>query len=281
MKVETLRFRIIKDSFFKFVATLFSLLSIIPLFLILSQIIKNGITAINVSFFFNLPKPPGEAGGGILNSAPVIFNLIFIAFILSVPIGVMIGIFLAEIKNKFTEILKILVNVLQGIPSIVVGIIAYIWIVKPLGGFSAFSGGVALALIMLPVIIKSTEETLKLIPFYLKEASYALGVNYIRTILKVVLPVAREGIVSGILIGISRIAGETAPLLFTSFGNPFLNLHPLKPVDALPLLIFNYAMSPYKDWHRIAWGASFVLVIMVVVLNIIAKMGNKRWKIQF
>jgi len=281
MKVETLRFRIIKDSFFKFVATLFSLLSIIPLFLILSQIIKNGITAINVSFFFNLPKPPGEAGGGILNSIVGTLLLILIAFILSVPIGVMIGIFLAEIKNKFTEILKILVNVLQGIPSIVVGIIAYIWIVKPLGGFSAFSGGVALALIMLPVIIKSTEETLKLIPFYLKEASYALGVNYIRTILKVVLPVAREGIVSGILIGISRIAGETAPLLFTSFGNPFLNLHPLKPVDALPLLIFNYAMSPYKDWHRIAWGASFVLVIMVVVLNIIAKMGNKRWKIQF
>lgn len=281
MKVETFRFRIIKDNLFKLVVILFSLLSIIPLFLILSQIIKNGITAINVNFFFNLPKPSGEAGGGILNSIVGTLLLVFIAFILSVPTGVMIGIFLAEIKNKFTEILKVFVNVLQGIPSIVIGIIAYIWIVKPLGGFSAFSGGVALALMMLPVIIKSTEETLKLIPFYLKEASYALGVNYTRTILKVVLPTAREGIISGILIGISRIAGETAPLLFTSFGNPFLNLNPLKPVDALPLLIFNYAMSPYKDWHRIAWGASFVLVIMVLILNIIAKMGNKRWKIRF
>jgi len=173
-------------------------------------------------------------------------------------------------------VLKVLVNVLQGVPSIVMGIIGYLLVVKPSGGFSALSGGVSLGLMMLPVVINNTEETLRRVPFYLREASYSLGVSYTRTVLKVVLPAGISGVLSGILIGILRISGETAPLLLTAFGNPFLNINPIKPVDALPLLIFNYAMSPYQDWHRIAWGASFVLVVLVLILNISTKLIAER-----
>ena len=267
--------------YFKTLVIFLSGFSIIPLFLLLLFIIKNGMKVISIDFLFNLPKPPGESGGGILNSIVGTALLILIASSFSIPTGILIGIFLAEVKNRFTEILRVLANVLQGTPSIVIGIIAYIWIVRPMGGFSAFSGGVALSLMMLPMVIKSTEESLRLIPPYLKEASYALGVSYTRTILKVILPAGLEGIICGVLIGISRVAGETAPLIFTSFGNPFLNINPLKPVDALPLLIFNYAMSPYEDWHRLAWGASFILVILVMALNLIIKVGNKKWKVEF
>lgn len=277
----SLKWRTFKDRLLKNFVIFLSFSTLIPLFLILLTITKNGITAINLDFFTKLPKPAGEVGGGILNSILGTFLLITIAFFIATPFGVIIGIFLAEIKNKFTEILKILVNVLQGIPSIVIGIIGYLLVVKPLGGFSAFSGGVALGLMMLPVVIKSTEETLKLVPFYLKEAAFSLGVSYTRTILKVVLPAGMGGVLSGILLGILRIMGETAPLLFTAFGNPFLNLNPFKPADALPLLIFNYAMSPYKDWQRIAWGASFVLIILDLILNIMTKFVATKWKTQF
>jgi len=255
--------------------------TLLPLILILFTIVKNGIGVVNLKFLISLPKPPGEAGGGILNSIVGTLMLITIASVISVPFGILVGIFLAEVRNGFTELLRLLVNVLQGIPSIVIGIVAYFLVVKPLGGFSALSGGVALGLMMLPMVIKNTEESLRLVPFYLKEASFSLGVNYTRTIWKVVLPSGMGGVLSGILVGLLRITGETAPLLLTAFGNPFLNLNPLKPVDALPLLIFNYAMSPYQDWHRIAWGASFVLIIIVFVLTLIARGINQIWKTRF
>jgi phosphate transport system permease protein len=172
-------------------------------------------------------------------------------------------------------------EILQGVPSIVLGIIAYSWVVINMGTFSALSGGVALAIMMLPVIVRSTEETLNLIPDHLREASLALGVSYSRTILKVILPAGLTGIVTGVLLGIARIAGETAPLLFTAFGSPFMNLNIFKPVDSLPLLIFNYATSPYPEWHTMAWGASFVLVMFVLGINFIAKVIVRRWKVQF
>ena len=277
----SLKRRILKDKLLKILVVFFSLSTLLPLFFILFTLTKNGIAAINLDFFINLPKPAGEQGGGILNSIAGTFLLITIAFFIASPFGILIGIFLTEVQNKFTELLKILVNVLQGVPSIVMGIIAYLLVVKPSGSFSALSGGIALALMMLPVVIKNTEETLRLVPFYLKEAAFSLGTNYTRTILKVVLPAGMGGVLSGILIGILRIGGETAPLLFTAFGNPFLNINPLKPVDALPLLIFNYAMSPYEDWHRIAWGASFVLIMIVLILTIMTKFIARRWKTQF
>ena len=279
--MEPIRIKIFKDTLFKFLVISFSLFSIIPLFLILFQIFKNGLSAINLDMFIRLPKPPGESGGGILNSILGTFILIILASVLSLPIGILVGIYLAEIKNRFTNFLGIIINVLQGLPSIVIGILVYLWVVVNWGGFSAFAGGVALSLMMLPLIVKSTEETLKLIPSSLREASYSLGVSYTRTILKVVLPAGFGGIASGVLIGISRIAGETAPLLFTAFGNPFLNLNPAKPMDSLPLLIFNYAMSPYEDWHRIAWGASLVLIMVVLILNISMKVIGRKWKTQF
>jgi phosphate transport system permease protein len=171
--------------------------------------------------------------------------------------------------------------VLQGIPSIVIGMIAYTWVVLRMGHFSGLSGGVALGIMMLPVVIRTTEETLKLIPDSLREASLALGVPYYRTVLRVILPAALGGIMTGILLSIARIAGETAPLLFTAFGSPFMELNILKPVSSLPLMIFNYATSPYPEWHSLAWGASFVLVAFVLAMNFISKVVTSRWKVKF
>jgi len=276
--MKELQVKILKDKIFKVLIVSLSLISVIPLFIILFQIFKNGIKAINFEFFISLPKPPGEQGGGILNALIGTILLLIIALIFSVPVGIITGIFIAEIRNKFTNFLRDFVNVLQGLPSIVMGILAYLWVVKPMGHFSALSGGIALSLMMLPLVIKSTEETLKMLPFSLKEASYALGANYTSTVLKVLIPASISGIFSGILIGVSRIAGETAPLLFTAFGNPFINMNPLKPVESLPLLIFKYAMSPYENWQRIAWGASLILILMVLFLNIFTNIIIEKWK---
>jgi len=273
--------RIFLNHLFKVLIISLSLFTIIPLFLILYHIVKNGISVIDFEFFIRLPKPPGEEGGGILHSLVGTLILVIIAFIIATPLGIFTGVFLAEVKDRFSNNLRFLINIIQGIPSIVIGILVYIWIVIPMGGFSAFAGGVALAIMMLPVVIKSTEETIKMIPDTLKEASYSLGVNYTRTILKVVIPSGFGGIASGLIVAISRVAGETAPLLFTAFGSSFLNVNPFKPIDALPLLVFNYAMSPYESWHRIAWGASFVLLVFVLILNVLVKIAGAKWRTRF
>jgi len=277
----SLELRILKDRLMRGVIVVLSIATLLPLITILFTIVKNGFGMVNFKFLTTLPNPPGESGGGILNSIVGTIMLMAIAFLISVPFGILMGIFLVEAKNRFTELLRLLVNVLQGVPSIVIGIIGYFLVVKPLGGFSALSGGVSLGLMMLPMVIKNTEESLKLVPFYLKEAAFSLGVNYARTIWKVILPASIGGVISGILVGLLRIAGETAPLLLTAFGNPFLNLNLLKPVDSLPLLIFNYAMSPYRDWHRIAWGASFVLIVIVFILTLITRVVDQIWKTRF
>jgi len=276
-----MKWKILEDKIFTGIIVIFSISSMIPLFLILFQILKNGFGAITWDLFTKLPKPPGEMGGGVLNGILGTLMLLILASIFAIPIGILTGIYLSEVQNRFTRYIRILINILQGLPSIVIGIIAYIWVVKSIGAFSAISGGVALGLIMLPHVIKSTEESLKLLPVTLKEASYSLGVGYTRTILKVVLPACFGGIASGILLSIARIAGETAPLLFTAFGNPYLNINPVKPVDTLSLIIFNYAMSPYDSWHKIAWGASEILIILILGLNILVRILGKRWKIRF
>jgi phosphate transport system permease protein len=246
------------------------------------MIAKNGVSVIDWQFLSHLPKPVGEAGGGIANALWGTLLLIALSFVFSVPLGVFGGIFLAEYRgSKLAYLTRLSVGILQGIPSIVIGIIAYVWVVMPMGSFSALSGGVALGIMMLPVIVMATEETLKLVPDSLREASLALGVPYARTIMKVILPAGLSGILSGILLGIARVAGETAPLLFTAFGSPFMNLNILKPINSLPLTIFNYATSPYPDWHALAWGASFVLIAFVSGLNLITKLVTKRWKVQF
>ena len=274
--------RIRADKFFKGFIILLSLGSIVPMFLILFLITTNGISVVNWEFLSQLPKPVGEMGGGISNAIFGTLWLILLSFIFSVPLGVFAGIFLSEYRSgRLAYLSSLSIEILQGIPSIVIGIIAYVWVVLPMGSFSALSGGVALGIMMLPVIVMATAETLKLIPDSLREASLALGVSYPRTIMKVILPAGLSGILSGILLGIARVTGETAPLLFTAFGSPFMNLNILKPINSLPLTIFNYATSPYPDWHTLAWGASFVLIAFVLGLNLITKLVTKRWKVQF
>ncbi len=282
IKAKNLSYRLLQDKIFKILVIIISGLATIPLLFILYYITKMGIASINWEFFINLPKPPGESGGGIANALVGTLILILTSSALAIPPAIALGIYMSENSSKkFITWISSGVEILQGIPSIVIGIIAYVWVVRPMGGFSAFSGSVALALMMIPFVAKSTEETLKMIPLSLKEASMALGVPYYKTILKVVVPAGLSGIITGVIIAVARVAGETAPLLFTAFGNHFMAYNILGPMNSLPLLIFNYAGSPYEEWHSLAWGASFVLVAMVLLLNIISKLLIKRWKVKF
>ncbi|HLV01242.1 MAG TPA: phosphate ABC transporter permease PstA [Acidobacteriota bacterium] len=282
MNEQRIWIRTVKDHIFTLFVALLALLSVVPLILILYHIVGNGIAYINWSFLVSLPNPVGVEGGGISNAIVGTVILVVLACVLSVPVGIAAGIYLSENRYKrLSYWVSVAVDILQSIPSIVLGIIAYLWVVRPAGTFSAFSGGVALALMMLPIIVRATDETLKLIPESLKEAALALGVPYWRTILRVILPAGLSGILTGILLGISRIAGETAPLLFTAFGSPFMVLDPTRPMNALPLLIFNYATSPYQHWHSLAWAASLVLVAMVLIFNLTAKVISTRWKVRF
>lgn len=261
---------------------LFAFLITVPLFAILFYVLKTGFSKLSWSMLTNIPQPVGEVGGGIANALIGSLILIAIGALIAVPLGIFCGIYLSENPTKKLAYWSRLgVDVLQGTPSIVIGIVIYFWLVKSTGTFSALSGSVALAIIMLPNVIRSTEETLKLLPDTLKEAGLALGMPYHRVIMKVILPCGFSGIISGVLVGVARIAGETAPLLFTAFGNPYINTHLLKPMQSLPLLIFNYATSPYEEWHELAWSASLILLIWVLLLNISTKLITRRWKIQF
>jgi len=253
----------------------------VPLILIIVYIFREGITKINWTFLTRVPKPVGETGGGIANALIGSILIVLAASVIAIPIGILGGIYLSENKNtRLSYWSRLAVDVLQGVPSIVIGIVVYFWVVKPIGTFSAISGSVALAIMMLPILIRSTEETLKLIPSSLKEAGLALGLPYHRVILKVIVPCGISGILSGIMLSIARIAGETAPLLFTAFGNPYLNTNLTKPMQSLPLLIFNYATSPYDDWHDLAWGAALIPLFTVLLLNIITKITSRRWNVQ-
>jgi phosphate transport system permease protein len=271
-----------KNRFFKGVIIAATVVSTFPLLLILFYIFRQGVASMNWHFLTNLPKPVGEAGGGVANALVGSILILLVSCIIAIPLGIVIGIYLSEEKkSKLGYYCRLAVDVLQGIPSIVIGIIIYEWVVRPMGGFSALSGSVALALMMLPSIIKSTEETLKLLPDSLKEASLALGVPYYKTIMRVIVPTGLSGIFTGVILSIARVIGETAPLLFTAFGNPFMTTNILKPMSSLPLIIFNYATSPYSDWHQLAWGASMVLILMILILNIITKIIQRKWKVQF
>jgi phosphate transport system permease protein len=282
MNKDSLRYRELRNLAFKILIIIMAFIMVAPLMAILIYIFKQGISIINWSFLTSLPKPVGEAGGGILNAIIGSAMIISVAAIISVPIGVIIGTYFSEPgRSRTYRLAHLAVDVLQGVPSIVIGIIIYVWFVKPFGKFTALSGSIALAFMMLPSIIKSTEETLKLVPSSLKEASLSLGVPYYRTIISVIIPAGISGILNGIILGIARVSGETAPLLFTAFGNPFVNFSILKPTASLPLIIFNYATSPYDDWHKLAWGASFILVLIILFLNIMTKIAEKRWKVQF
>ncbi|HYJ65259.1 MAG TPA: phosphate ABC transporter permease PstA [Parafilimonas sp.] len=274
-------YRKTKSNAFKGLIFVLAFMITLPLIAIIFYIFKEGVTNINWHFLTNVPKPVGEIGGGIANALLGSLLIVLTASVIAVPVGIMCGIYLSENQTgKLSYWSRLAVDVLQGIPSIVIGIVIYFWLVKPIGTFSAFSGSVALSIMMLPIIIRSTEETLKLIPFSLKEAGLALGLPYHRVILKVIVPCGVSGILSGVMLSVARIAGETAPLLFTAFGNPFLSANIGKPMQSLPLLIFNYATSPYEDWHNLAWGASLILLLWVLLLNIFTKLSTKRWNVQ-
>jgi phosphate transport system permease protein len=275
------KYRMAKSRLVQGLIILFAFLITVPLLLIILYIFREGITKINWNFLTKIPKPVGETGGGIANALIGSILIVATASVMAIPVGILCGIYLSENKSsRLSYWSRLSVDVLQGVPSIVIGIVVYFWIVKPIGTFSAFSGSIALAIMMLPILIRSTEETLKMIPFSLKEAGLALGLPYHKVILKVIVPCGISGILSGIMLSIARIAGETAPLLFTAFGNPYLNTNLAKPMQSLPLMIFNYATSPYDDWHDMAWGAALILLFTVLFLNIITKLTTKRWNVQ-
>lgn len=279
---SSINYRIGTSLFVKGLVIFLAFLITLPLVSIIYYVAKEGFSVINWNFFISVPKPVGEVGGGIANALLGSLLLVLVASIIAIPVGILCGIYLSENgENRLSYWTRLAVDILQGVPSIVIGIVIYFWVVKPSGSFSGLSGSVALSIMMLPIVIRSTEETLKLIPATLKEAGLALGLPYYKVMLKVVLPVGMSGILSGVMLSVARIAGETAPLLFTAFGNPYLNTDITKPMQSLPLLIFNYATSPYDEWHNLAWGASLILLICILLLNLFTKLLTRRWKVQF
>lgn len=246
-------------------ATLTVVLVLAPLVAIFGYLVYKGIGSINWAFLTKLPKPVGETGGGMANAIVGSVFILAIASVIGVPFGVGAGIYLAEFgRNRFGSVIRFTADVLNGVPSIVIGIVAYSIVVLYQKHFSALAGGVALAIMMIPTICRTTEEMLLLVPTALREAAYGLGVPRWRTTLSIVLRTATSGVITGIMLAFARVAGETAPLLFTAFGNQFWNLRYDQPTAALPLQIFVYAISPYDEWHRLAWAGALVLIILIV-----------------
>jgi len=251
-------------------------LVILPLLLILAFLVYQGASAVNFDFFTQLPKPVGEPGGGMANAIVGTLTLIGLASCLGLPLGILGGIYLAESRDRrLPWMIRFLADVLNGVPSIVIGIFAYTIVVLPMRHFSALAGGFALAVIMLPIVLRTTEELVRLVPASLREAALALGIPEWKVILRVVLPTARAGIITGVMVSVARIAGETAPLLFTAFGNRFWHHGLLQPIAALPLQIFAYAIAPYDDWHRQAWAGALVLIMMIFLSSLVARIVTR------
>ena len=273
---SNLRSRKIINSVMLTMCILAAVITIIPLLYIFFYTTQSGISSLNVDFFTQLPKPVGEEGGGMANAIVGSAILIGIGALIGIPVGILSGIYISEYSKTFVStIVKFITDVLSGVPSIIVGIFAYGVIVIPMQRFSALAGGFALGILMIPTITKITEEMLKLVPQSLREASLALGVSRWKTTLKIVLKTASSGIVTGVLLAIARAAGETAPLLFTTFGNSFWQTSLDEPMAALPLQIFVYAISPYDDWHRQAWAGAFVLIFLVFVVNLLVRIVTR------
>lgn len=248
-----------------------ALLVLLPLFSILAELVTQGCSALNVDFFTKLPKPVGEPGGGMANAIVGTLTLLGIALCVGVPIGLGTGIYLNEYANsRFAYAIRFITDVMNGIPSIVYGIFAYTVFVIPMKSFSALSGGVALGVMMIPIVTRTTEDFTRMVPNTLREAGLALGAPRWRVITDIVLPTAGGGIITGIMVALARVAGETAPLLFTAFGNRFWHSNLTEPIAALPIQIFAYAISPFEDWHRQAWAGALVLISIVFVVNILS-----------
>lgn len=278
--------RLIKDKVILWGICILATLTAVPLFAILGEVFINGYDQLSWSFFTE-PTPTAyktmqaiENGeripGGIANGIIGTILILSMAMIVAIPIGILCGIFLAEnSKNRFAKIISYLTDLLQGTPSVIIGIVTYIWIVVPMKGYSAIAGSIALFIMMLPLIIRSTEETLKILPTSLKEAGLALGGNRVRVMLKVQLPAAFGGVFTGILLAISRVIGETAPLMFTALGCSFIRWSINKPISAVPLLIWEFFNDPYLQ--DMIWGASLFLLLFVLTLNVLSKYLKRKW----
>ena len=266
-----------KNNLFKAMIAISAIVVITPLFLIIRYVFLQGVSSLNLDFFTKLPKPVGELGGGMVHAIIGTIYIVLLGTLIAVPIGIACGIYLSEFrKSRLAKNLKLTVDLMSGIPSIVVGIFAYLMVVVPLKSFSALAGGVALSIIMLPVIIKTSEEILKLVPNHIREAGLALGLPRWKVILFIILKGSLSSLLTGIILAVSRAAGETAPLLFTAFGNMYLSYDLKKPMATLPVQIYTYAISPFKDWQRQAWAGAFVLVVLILSLNLFARyMLNK------
>ena len=239
------------------------------LFVVLGYLVYNGGKSLNWNFFTKLPVPVGETGGGMANAIVGSVKLLFLAAVMGLPVGLLAGVYLAEFGGKtFPFIIRYTTDLLNGVPSIIIGLFAYSMAVLPFRQFSTLAGGVALAIMIIPITVRSTEEFLRAVPGSLREGAMALGASKWKTIATVVLPAARGGIITGVLLALARVAGETAPLLFTAFGNAFWSPGWRQPTASLPLMIYTYAISAYDDWHRQAWAAALVLLSLVLVANI-------------
>lgn len=257
--------RQLTDHFFTGLAAGLSVIVVGALVAILAYLVLRGAGSLNWSFITQTPKPVGETGGGMANALLGSIMILAIASILGVPVGVAAGVYLAEYgRNRLGQLVRFTSDVLNGVPSIVIGLVAYGLVVVPQRHFSAFAGGVALAIMMVPTVARTTEEMLLLVPHAIREAAFGLGVPQWRTTISITLATARAGIITGIMLAFARVAGETAPLMFTAFGNQFWSFSANQPIAALPLQIFTYAITPYDDWHRQAWAGALMLVILIV-----------------
>ncbi|MGA3334344.1 MAG: phosphate ABC transporter permease PstA [Terracidiphilus sp.] len=261
------RLRWLGDKTATFLAVLSTLLVILPLVAIFVYLILKGASSLNLAFFTQIPKPVGEVGGGMANAIVGSVTLLVIASLLGVPIGIGGGIYLAEFGRgtKFANAVRFTADVLNGVPSIVMGLAAYALIVVPQHHFSALAGGVALGIMMIPTVCRTTEEMLLMVPHAVREAALGLGVPNWRSVLSITVKTASPGIITGCMLAFARVAGETAPLIFTALGNDFWSTSLNEPIAALPLQIYVYAISPYDDWHRLAWAGSLVLIVLIVL----------------
>jgi phosphate transport system permease protein len=274
------RLRQFKNVLMQIITFTCAVLVVTPLVLVFYHLIKLGFSSINWAFFTQLPKAAGETGGGMGNAIVGTFVLLGQAAVLGVPVGVLGGIFLSEYgSTKVNMWIRFAADILNGVPSITWGLVVYTLVVVPMHGFSALAGGIVLGLMMIPLVMRTTEEVLHLVPGGYREASLALGISKWKTVLQIVVRTALKGIVTGILLALARVAGETAPLLFTALGNDTWVQNLRQPIAALPLQIFNYALSPYDDEHRQAWAGALVLLLLVLFINIgVRFLTRERWK---
>jgi phosphate transport system permease protein len=253
------------------------IIAVLPLLLILGTLVAKGASSLNLAFFTELPVPAGETGGGVMHAIVGTLMIVGTACLIGLPLGIGGGIYCAEYPgSRLATLTRFVSDVLNGTPSIVVGVFAWTWIVASQKHFSALAGSVALAILMIPMVTRTTEEMIKLVPHTLREAALALGYSRWRTSLTVVVRTTLPGIVTGSLLAVARVAGETAPLLFTALGSQYLSFNLDQPMAALPLVVFTYATGPYEEWHQLAWATALVLILVVLVLSIAARFATRR-----